>query len=168
MGRDKSRIKLAGTTMLSRVRSVAHDFLADRAFAARVRIIRKDVVRRCGPLGGIITGLRRSQARAVLLLACDMPLVSPGLLKRMMRASRRGECAVFACQGGRVGLPCLLPRHLLAAVEGQMMSGEFSLQALARKLKARRLHVSARRQDLFNVNTPADAREAGRQLRRAG
>ncbi|MBI3255114.1 MAG: NTP transferase domain-containing protein, partial [Nitrosarchaeum sp.] len=33
-------------------------------------------VPRCGPLGGILTGLRSAKTEAVLFLACDMPLIT--------------------------------------------------------------------------------------------
>ena len=105
MGRDKTRLKIGPMTMLARVRQAAAAALP----ANPVRVIRKDIVPRCGPLGGIATALKKSGARAVLFLACDMPLVSPALLRRIVRASRDGERAVFAEQSKRVGFPCALP-----------------------------------------------------------
>jgi len=124
-------------------------------------------VRRCGPLGGILTGLCNSKAAAVLFLACDMPLVSSRLLDRIVRGSRCGERAVFVTQQGRVGFPCLLPRSAAALVEEQIAVGEFSLHALAKKLRAHRLKVSARNRELLNVNTPRDLEEAEQLLLKA-
>lgn len=152
MGRDKARLRIAGRTMLARIRLIAAE-----ALALRVRVIRKDCVRRCGPLGGIVTALRTSKAQAVLFLACDMPLVSPGLLQRMVRASHKGERATFAVQNGLVGFPFLLPVKSLPRVEEQMTTKEFSLSALAKRLAAHRVVIAARSRELFNVNTPADA-----------
>lgn len=154
MGRDKARLKIGGATMLARIRSVAE------AFGVPVRVLRKDRVRRCGPLGGIVTALRSSEAQAVLFLACDMPLISLALLKRVARLSREGERVIFVAQAGRVGFPFLLPVKLLVRVEAQITAGEFSLQALAEKLGAHRVSSSARSRALFNVNTPEDAARA--------
>lgn len=151
MGRDKARLKIGGATMLARIRSVAE------AFGVPVRVLRKDRVRRCGPLGGIVTALRSSEAQAVLFLACDMPLISLALLKRVARLSREGERVIFVAQAGRVGFPFLLPVKMLVRVEAQITAGEFSLQALAEKLRAHRVSSSARSRALFNVNTPEDA-----------
>ncbi len=182
LGRDKARMKLDGVTMLARIRAVAmNSSLGLTGYAnarrgplqPRVRVLRKDAVPRCGPLGGIVTALRATGARGVLFLACDMPLISPLLLRRLFRASADGKCATFTAQEQRVGFPLLLPVTDLAVVEMQLAAGEFSLQSLAGKLHARRLLVPARSEELGNVNTPEDlervlAALARRQERAAG
>jgi molybdopterin-guanine dinucleotide biosynthesis protein A len=167
MGRDKARLKLDGAPMLARVRSVAIEFSTADSFSAGVRVIRKDRVRRCGPLGGILTGLCRSKAVAVLFLACDMPLVSSRLLQRIVRGSLCGERAVLVMQNGRLGFPCLLPRDAARIVEEQIAIGEFSLHALAKKLRAHRLNIPARNRELLNVNTPRDLEQAEQLLLKA-
>ena len=164
MGRDKARLKLGGTAMLARIRSVANEFSTADSFAPRVRVIRKDRVRRCGPLGGILTGLHSSKARAVLFLACDMPLVSPALLERIVRAGRGGKRAVFVSHSGRPGFPCLLPPDALTVVEEQIAIGEVSLHALAKRLRAHRLKIPGRNRELLNVNTPRDLEQAEQWL----
>ena len=162
LGRDKARLKLHGQTMLARIRRTAQEV------GCPVRVIRRDVVARCGPLGGIFTALKTTRAEAVLFLACDMPLVTAALLRRIMRASGAGARALGAAQSGRVGFPLILPATSLAAIEAQLQSKEFSLQALAGKLRVRRLIVSLRRTELFNVNTPGDAAAARHHLAALG
>jgi molybdenum cofactor guanylyltransferase len=152
MGRDKARLKLQGRTMLSHVREVA------ATLGVPVRVIRRDVVPRCGPLGGIITGFRRSRAETLLFLACDMPFVTPVLLRRILRASDSGEDAVFATALGRSGFPFVLPRVALAVVEEHRAKEEFSLRQLAVKTKAKQLRVSSKL--VFNINTPDDLARA--------
>ncbi len=174
MGRDKTRMKIEGVTMLARIRAVAMNAdirLTGYANAKkgelqpRVRVLRQDSVPRCGPLGGLITALRTTGAQGVLFLACDMPLVTPLLLRRLFRASADGKCATFTAHGERVGFPLLLPVTDLAAVEAQLSAGEFSLQALAEKLNTRRLLVPARSEELWNVNTPEDVKRLEEALR---
>jgi molybdopterin-guanine dinucleotide biosynthesis protein A len=174
MGRDKARMKIDGLTMLARIRAVAMDAgirLTGYAntkkgeLQPRVRVLRKDAVPRCGPLGGIITALRTTRALGVLFVACDMPLITPMLLRRLFRASADGKCATFTAQEQRVGFPLLLPVTDLAVVEEQLAAGEFSLQSLAGKLHARRLLVPAGSGELSNVNTPDDLVRAERVLR---
>ena len=158
MGRDKARLRLGGRTMLFLVRAVAADT------SHRVRVIRRDAVPRCGPLGGILTGLRSAKAEAVLFLACDMPLVTVALLRKVIRASGDNFRAVFSSQSGRVGFPLLLPAKALEAVQAQITAGHFSLQRLGAVLRARELRVGSRQ--LCNVNTPEDVRLATRLLAR--
>jgi molybdopterin-guanine dinucleotide biosynthesis protein A len=145
MGRDKSRLKLRGRTMLAHVRETA------ATLGLPVRVIRRDIVPRCGPLGGIITGFYRSRADALLFLACDMPFVTPAVLARVMKASAGGYAAVFATAAGRSGFPFILPRSALPGVEQQRAAENFSLRQLARKARAKRLRVPAT--VVFNVNT---------------
>ncbi len=156
MGRDKARLRLQGRTMLSIVRAVAEET------GHRGRVIRRDVVPRCGPLGGILTGLRSTKADAVLFLACDMPLITAALLGKIIRASGAASKAVFSSQAGGVGFPLLLPGKAIQAVQAQISAGRFSLQQFAAILRARKLRAGAR--TLLNVNTPEEARLASRAL----
>ena len=158
MGRDKSRLRLGRKTLLGHVRAVALET------GWPVRIIREDLVTRCGPLGGIVTALRTSRARFVMFLACDMPFVSPRLLERLWDTACRDERGAFAVADKRVGFPCILPTSALATVESLVTAKRFSLQILATTLRSRRLSVQVSEAlTLFNVNTPEDWAKA-RQL----
>lgn len=176
LGRDKARLKIDGVTMLASIRAVAmkanlrltgYANTKKGELRPRVRVLRKDAVPRCGPLGGLVTALRTTRARGVLFLACDMPLITPLLLRRLFRASADGKCATFTAQEQRVGFPLLLPVTDLPAVEGQWATGELSLQSLAEKLHARRLLVPARSEDLSNINTPDDVAHVEQVMRLA-
>jgi len=154
MGRDKARLRVGGRTLLGHVRRTAESLGLD------VRVIRRDLVTRCGPLGGIYTGLKTSMHTAELFLSCDMPFVTADLLKRMMRA----ECPIFVEHDREVGFPLMLSVADVDIVENEIRAGRFSLQNLARRLKAKRLRVRAREtRRLLNVNTPAEWEEARRR-----
>ena len=65
----------------------------------------------------------------------------------------------FASEGSRAGFPCLLWREpAFAMVAQQIEEGDFSLQSLAKKLRAERLRCSARQ--LANINTPQELEKA--------
>lgn len=156
MGRDKARVLVHGRSLLAQVRAIARDT------GHPVRVIRRDLVERCGPLGGVYTGLATSKAAAVLFLACDMPFVSAALLKRVVAASDQGVRAAFSTAKERCGFPFVLPRGARAAVQTQLARKAFSLQALAAATKARRVPVSPA--TVFNINTPEDLETARRRL----
>jgi len=164
MGTDKTRVRLERRTLLGHVRQAA----AETGWP--VRVIRKDVVERCGPLGGVLTGMLTSRAEAVVFLSCDMPFVTAEWLKKLVREMRRnGAKAVFTEQNGFVGFPFVLRQESLAVVERQRAKGEFSLQALAKMLKAERVAVPKREAWRFmNVNTPEALAEARRLIRQPG
>jgi molybdopterin-guanine dinucleotide biosynthesis protein A len=159
MGRNKTTLRLSGKSLLARVRAVAKE--TEFPF----RVIRRDVVKRCGPLGGIVTVCRTSKAKSILFLACDMPFISQRLLRDLTRSSGSTR-AVFAMQGNRAGFPFIIPIIQLPRVEEQMKRGEFSLQRLASALNARRVRVGLRSHELFNVNTPEDFVVAEQLLRK--
>jgi len=161
MGADKSRVYLQGRSMLSRIRSTASQLHLP------IRVVRKDAVPRCGPLGGIMTALLTTRAQAVLFLACDMPLVSTPLLTRLLKASRRGASPVFTVQQKRIGFPLVLPRAGLTCVDAQIARRKFSVQGLAEALKAKTVRVASNRKELLNVNTPGEKMEAEAWLQSA-
>ena len=151
MGRDKSRLRFRGRSLLGHVRAAAE------ATGWPVRIIRRDDVRRCGPLGGIYTALKTSRAGAELFLACDMPLVSSALLNDLANQLGAKHRAVFATADGRAGFPFLLRDSALSVVEQQIQAKQFSIHSFAEVLRAKLLRVpKSRAAELMNVNTPAD------------
>lgn len=161
MGRDKSRLRLGRRTMPGHLRAVAQEL--DLA----VRVIRRDTVPRCGPLGGIYTALQTTRARIVLFLACDMPLVTSALLRAVIRRLRGRRLAVFVTAEGRPGFPCILRREALGVVAAQMGEGRLSLHELARSLKALRYAPPLSWETaLRNVNTPEEIAELRRRWER--
>jgi len=149
MGRDKAALRLGNRTMLSMVRSAA------RISGYAVRVIRRDVVPRCGPLGGVLTGLMTSSAERVVFLACDMPFVTAELLIHVINKTR-SDRALFIAKQSKVGFPFVLPTSARELVSKQIEKGELSLHELARRLGAEKLKVPQKFSgELENVNTPA-------------
>jgi molybdopterin-guanine dinucleotide biosynthesis protein A len=151
MGRDKSKLQLDGKTLLARIRETA------KALHVPTRVIRRDLVPRCGPLGGIYTALKTSSAEAVLFLACDMPHVSTALLERILQHSKDGSATVFTLSNGVAGFPFVLNRNALPTIEKLLAERHFSMQVLAAKIRAKKFRPGrAFPFDLLNVNTPKD------------
>ena len=155
MGRHKAALRLGGRTLLGHVRAVA------KRLGLPVRVIRRDLIPGCGPLGGIHTALTTSRAARSLFLSCDMPFVSEVLLNRVLRRFSAGSRAVFVREKHGVGFPFLLPRDCLPLIVRQLDKKQFSLQSLARTLRAKTLRPArGQAQELFNVNTPAEWQQA--------
>ena len=149
MGRDKAALRFRGKTLLGHVRAAA------KATGWPVRVIRRDLVERCGPLGGIYTALKTSEAAVEVFLACDMPFVSTELVRRLVAQLSAKRAAVFAVSGLEAGFPLVIRVDALPVIESQMEIRAFSLQKLAVALKARRVRISKVRQgELRNINTP--------------
>ncbi len=162
MGREKSKLRFEGRSLLGHVRAVASEL------GCEIRIIRRDMVPRCGPLGGIFTALKTSGAETELFLACDMPFVSAALLRKLVQSLGWRRKAAFTATNKSPGFPLALRTTALPVVEEQIQKGEYSIRALAKALNATTVSVSYdRRMDLFNINTPRDWLDAQAIPRRA-
>jgi len=151
MGREKSRLRLGRRSMPAQIRAEA------KKLGLRVRVIRRDAVPRCGPLGGVYTALKSTRAGSVIFLACDMPFITAILLRAVRRRFGRGNHALFVYSHGKVGFPFVLRRDALATVTKQIEQEKFSLHELAQVLKAKTMRVRPRwLSQLCNVNTPDD------------
>src|SRR5262245_38007109 len=129
MGRDKSRLRLGGRSLLAHIRSTA------KAIGLPCRIIRRDLVRSCGPLGGLYTGLVTSKTDATLFLSCDMPFVSADLLETLLCKAKSKAAPLFVEANERVSFPFLLfRREALPVVANQLDKMTYSLQRLAQAL----------------------------------
>ena len=160
MGRDKAALKLGGRSLLARVRAAA------RATGWPVRVIRRDIGPRRGPLGGVWTAFQRSTAVRLVFLPCDLPFVSPERIRRVGQGRGR---AVFTESEQGAGFPFALNRSCLPVVTAQLAAGEFSLQRLAVRLRARRVRGPAgAERELWNVNTPVEWHRARAWLRADG
>jgi len=156
MGRDKSRLRLGERTLLAHIRATAKEI------GLPYRIIRRDLVVPCGPMGGIYTALLTARADAALFLSCDMPFVSAGLLEMLVHKAEHNETALFVEANGRVGFPLILFRRTaLPVVERQLEKMAFSIQPLAQALRSQTIRLASRQaRELFNINTPDDLRQA--------
>ncbi len=166
MGRDKALLPLAGKTLLEQVAGVVLEAVdnvtvigpPERYGHLGLRVI-PDLVPDCGPLGGLLTALTASTAERVLLVACDMPELTPALLRDLMAVD--GDVVVCETEGRLHPLCAVYHRSLLAAVETAVRQRSLKMHDFLSTIQVRRWPVSDVRL-LANLNTPEDllAREA--------
>lgn len=139
-----------------------------------------------GPVAGLHAALVHAGAHGmerVFLLACDLPLVPPGVVSRVLRAAHRDRIAVPVSSGplGFEPLCALYPLAVLAWVEEVLMGARSergwspSMAELVRALEPvdrvdpgpARGEGGAEHPGFFlNVNRPHDVEVAARWLRR--
>jgi molybdenum cofactor guanylyltransferase len=106
MGADKAFVMLDGRTLLARAlelaRAVTADvrIVGDRAKFGEFAPVVEDVFRECGPLGGIHAALRASAAELNLMLAVDVPFVSPAFLQHLIERARGSSAVVTVVHAG--------------------------------------------------------------------
>ena len=158
MGCAKAQLRLGRRTLLGH----AHALAAELGLPCRVQS--QDDTPGQGPLGGVVTALRRARAHGgkILFLGCDMPFLSAELTRRVLGV---GAESAFASLKGTVGFPFVLSPAVLPKVEAQLATGQRSLQRLAIRLRARRIRVlAAEAPQLQNLNTPTEFSAAKKQL----
>ncbi len=100
MGRDKAFVEFQGKTLLDRALSLLRGITSEvMLVGSRDRLaghgpVIEDVFVNAGPLGGIHAALRASQTDLNLLLAVDLPLVSPGLLQYLVSRAEKTRALV--------------------------------------------------------------------------
>lgn len=165
MGRDKGLLPLAGKSLVEHVAAVAQQAAGSATIVGDPEKygftgfpVVRDLRPGCGPLSGIHTALTVSRAGWNLILACDMPQVSPAFLLSLVNRASAGssDCVVPAGPPGR-------PQPLCAAYHRR------SLPAISRALDSKVYKVmdalKELRLDIWqipepscfqNVNTPRD------------
>lgn len=95
-----------------------------------------DLVRDCGPLGGIFTALHYARGKYVAILPVDMPLLNLKIY-RMLYPSCRTEKPVTACSHkGIEPLVSIWPVHMAEELKKQIEIRDFRIYRMLRKLNA--------------------------------
>lgn len=173
MGRDKALLTLEdGRTLLERAFETLWVAGATDVFVA-VGTGKKyglpgarEIVDRepdCGPIGGLTACLADLKHPLCLLLAVDMPAMTPAYLSGLLADAEAGCGVVPVIDGSAEPLAAVYPREAAAAAEAALQAREFSMQRLIRSLEQQKLvrlrTVSSAERRLFaNWNSPEDCR----------
>ncbi len=126
---------------------------------------RPDLEAGLGPIGGLWTALQWASERGdggVLLLGCDMPLVSEALLRMVLGWSDDAPAVVPVGSDGPEPLCALYRAACASAVEHRLHSEDRSLHGLAQAIGAGFINedavagVADPQIDFLNVNTARD------------
>lgn len=135
----------------------------------RIEVV-EDLVRGCGPVGGIYTGLKLSSKKEVFFVAYDMPFLHIGLIRRLLDVKKREtfDCIIPYTERGIEPLHGIYSKKMLKGLEDSLTDGlEDSLtekklsvsEALARfnckYIKAKKEEMSS----FVNLNRPQDLKE---------
>ena len=167
MGRDKAALPFGGESMVARAVHIASQVSAD------VMVVGPSVVAEAGharhiadpgdgPLVAVTTALRSAREEAVLLLACDMPLVTPALLRLLHALAGDADACVPRVDG--IAVPtCAVYRREVVAIAGPLVArGARALRALLEGLSVRWVEESELRTvdpdlvSFIDCDTPED------------
>jgi len=160
MGRDKAALEMDGTTMSLRLADrfasmgeVA--FSVDRPGRFPVGAYREFVDRYPGqgPLNGLVSAFYNSAEEFVLLLATDMPAVTPEAAETLLSSIGEHDVCLF----GDEPLFALYRRSCLNLAEEQLAFGQNAVYGFLNRVDV--LSLPKPEEALFaNLNTPEDLR----------
>lgn len=174
-GAPKALVTIGGTPIVERVRAalsyVCPDIILianDQELYAGLGLpMRSDVRPGYGVLGGILTALlwAREEGRpGALAVACDMPFLSPGLLRRLLELADGADVVAPESEGKR-GVEPLCAWYgvgCIPAIEAELDRGDRHIVGFFDDVRVRRLPLEEVRafgdpDVLFlNVNTPEE------------
>jgi molybdopterin-guanine dinucleotide biosynthesis protein A len=151
MGRDKALLPWRGGTLLDYVAGVVREAVGTVTIIGRGE--HPDVVPDCGPLGGLLTAFETSMTERVLLVACDMPNLTPELLRGMIAVP--GDAVVAETAGRLHPLCAVYHRKLQPLVALAVEQRSLKMHDFLSTVDVRRFPVSDPAL-LRNLNTPGD------------
>jgi molybdopterin-guanine dinucleotide biosynthesis protein A len=162
MGRDKALLAYRETTLVEYVARVVREAVGsvtligdpDRYRELGHKVYR-DKVSGCGPLGGIHTALSVSATDWNLVVACDMPGISAGVLQRLIEpeAEPGRNCVMAVGPGGEPEPLCAVyHRRCLPVLAAAIRDKRFKMRGLVPELAVELRPLDAT--VLANVNTP--------------
>jgi molybdenum cofactor guanylyltransferase len=179
MGTDKAFVDYAGRTLLARALDLAHSVASDvrivgskEKFAAFAPVV-EDVIRGCGPLGGIHAALQASSTELNMVLAVDVPFVSRAFLQYLIKQARGApEAAAVVSRGDEGWQPlCAIYRREFASVaELALRAGRNKITRLfdevrTRVIEQKELESAGFSPTIFrNLNTPQELEAEKRGL----
>lgn len=172
MGRDKAFLTVDGTPLIARQAALLRSLgIEDLIISGRAGVdytvpdarVVTDPIADAGPLSGLSAIFGAARHPWVLVIAVDLPHLTPSYLQKVLSA---GGCHTGVVPHGPHGyepLVALYPRSLLPSAETALAAGQFSLQRFIEsevvKSSLIPLEISEIESVRFtNWNTPEDTR----------
>ncbi len=169
MGRPKAFLPYGGTTMINHILGVVKDLFAETFLIANepeafedfeVDVV-KDILPYRGPLGGILSGLLVAQYPHAFVIACDMPLVEPKLIRQLVGRRHDHDVVVASHEDGIEPLLGVYSKNCIKPLEESLFNGDLSLKDFLSGLNSATFEIDETKEEsglpaYFNVNTPQD------------
>ena len=171
MGFPKYLLPIGGRTIIENTIEILEPFFEELLLVTDNRerfrwlegiTIIEDLIRGCGPQGGIYTGLKTMSNQKGLFVACDMPFLHSGPLERVLTIAQKDDnlCVVPLVRGRIEPLHAVYSKRLLPRIERVLSQGRLSLKELLKNNGCRYLKVEKSEVEAFtNINTPEDLKE---------
>ncbi len=148
MGTDKAFVTLSGRSLLDRMLDLGQSVTRDVRIIGNAQKFSQfaptveDVFQDCGPLGGIHAALRASSTELNVILAVDLPFVSPALLQYLIARAESApgkRATVPHAAGGWQPLCAVYRREFADAAESALRAGRYKIDELFDPVRTQRI-----------------------------
>jgi len=126
----------------------------------------EDLIKECGPLGGIFTGLCYSVSKYNFVVACDMPFIQPDLIRLLLEKSRTHDVVIPEVDGEMEPLFALYSKGCIPIMWEHLQKQNYKIREVLSKLQVKKIgeeeidRVDPEHLSFFNINTEEDLRRA--------
>ncbi|MFQ5334747.1 MAG: molybdenum cofactor guanylyltransferase [Flavobacteriales bacterium] len=169
MGRDKGLLKINNCTLVERTVQLLEQVCRQITIITNNPVYQNfgiplypDVLKGCGPAGGIHAGLSHTQTQFNLLLACDMPFLSGELLNQLIQyIDGDSEAIVPVFKHTPQPLCAIYSKQTLYKFENYILQGHLKMRWIIEQLNTKYITID-RGLDCYapklfeNINTEED------------
>ncbi|WP_051309570.1 formate dehydrogenase accessory sulfurtransferase FdhD [Desulfogranum japonicum] len=170
MGSNKSLLPLDGARFIDQVYRRMESLFNEVIIVTNTPDIYKEIPCRKvpdmyyaqGSLAGLHSGLTHARNEKIFVAACDMPFISPAVVKEICAHGDQGDLVIPYSSNGHEPLHALYSKSCLPAMEQVLDAGQKRIISFFDKVKRVKLPASTiRRHDpdektFKNINTPED------------
>jgi molybdopterin-guanine dinucleotide biosynthesis protein A len=177
MGRDKAFLEVEGEPLVARLVRVLNTCCAEILLvggdSSRFTVLHlgarcaPDAVSGAGPLAGILGALQAARHDACLVVACDMPFVTPELVAAMADEPREYTALAYPGADGPEPMLAIYTGACAEPLAAALAAGDFRARHFLERVGARAIPVAIvnrldpDRRAATNVNTPEDLINTG-------
>ena len=173
MGKDKGFLELNGKTFMSHIIEALKPVVKEIIVVSNAsdydvfNLIRvEDMIEDAGPLAGLYTGLFHSETENNIVLSCDVPLISTGVLKKLIDGFTSVADAIqIESQGKTMPLIAMYKKHCWKHFLKQLEQGERRMRVVVEGLQTKTLKLDTdSEQYVRNINTLSELKELRHEL----
>ena len=163
LGRNKALVELYGQTIIEKVISAIptrkeNIKIVTSTFQTfhflKLKMI-SDIHPGLGPIGGVHAGLVDSTFDFNFFLACDLPLISTGVVQTVLDSHAGQDIFGISTKNGLEPLCAIYSKGCISAIEKQMKVKDYSLHTLFETVPSEFIKIEDSN-ILFNLNTTQD------------
>lgn len=124
----------------------------------------KDIIKDCGPLGGIYTGLMNSKTENNIVVSCDIPFISSDLIKYIIENTNNADISVPVYKGNIEPLCAVYTKRTSDQIHNLIMNKNLKIQNILKYFITKEIFITKMQkfytEKLFvNINTPEELKQ---------